>query len=225
MRSLRARSALNLTKFLLVLAVVLFVSAGTLRFWQAWLYLGLQLATMTATNLYLLKKDPALLERRLKLDEQGEKERAQRVVMMLFRLFGLAMLILAGVDRRLGWSAISPAIVAAAGAVFIAGVLLVVAVFRENTYTSSIIEVDARQTVVTTGPYRIVRHPMYAGMLLSGLATPLLLGSTWAELFLLPGYALLIVRLLAEERLLSERLAGYKEYMGRTRRRLIPGVW
>jgi protein-S-isoprenylcysteine O-methyltransferase Ste14 len=225
MRSLRARVALITTKFLAALAVVLFVSAGTLRFWQAWVYLGLQLAGMAATNLYLLKKDPALLERRLTLDQHGEKEKVQKLVMALFRLFGLATLVVAGLDRRFGWSAVPPAVVAAACAVFAAGTLVVFAVFHENSYTSSIIEVDAGQTVVATGPYRVVRHPMYAGTLLMGLATPLVLGSYWAELLLLPGCVLLSVRLLAEERFLSERLQGYREYLSTTRSRLIPGVW
>jgi protein-S-isoprenylcysteine O-methyltransferase Ste14 len=225
MRSLRTRITLNTAKFLLALAVVLFASAGTLRYWEAWVYLGLQLASMAAINVYLLKRDPALLERRLALDEHGEKEKVQRVVMGLFRLFGLAMLIVAGVDHRLGWSAVPPVLVAAAAAVFAAGVLLVFMVFRENTYTSSVIEVNAGQTVVSTGPYRLVRHPMYAGMLIMGLATPLLLGSYWAALFLLPGWVLLGIRILAEERFLSERLSGYKEYMTATRHRLIPGVW
>jgi protein-S-isoprenylcysteine O-methyltransferase Ste14 len=225
MRSLSARITINTTKFLAVLAVVLFASAGTLRYWQAWLYLGLQLTSMTATNLYLLKKDPALLERRLVLDEHGEKEKLQRAVMGLFRLFGLATLIVAGLDRRFGWSAIPPALLAAACAVFTAGVLVVVSVFRENSYTSSIIDVDARQAVVTTGPYLVVRHPMYVGTLLMGLATPLVLGSFWAEILFPVGCVLLVVRILAEEGFLAERLQGYKDYMRKTRHRLIPGVW
>jgi protein-S-isoprenylcysteine O-methyltransferase Ste14 len=224
-RSLKTRIMLNETKFLLVLAVVLFGSAGTWRFWQAWVYLGLQLVGMTATNLYLLEKDPALLERRLTLDESGEKERAQKLVIALSRPLGAATLIVAGVDRRLGWSAVPPAMVAAACAAFATGTILVFLVFRENSYTSSIIEVDALQTVVATGPYRVVRHPMYAGALLMGLATPLSLGSYWAEILLPPAFALLVVRLLAEERFLSERLRGYNEYTTKTRSRLIPGVW
>src|SRR5262249_2562460 len=104
MRSLRARITLHTAKFLLILAVVLFASAGTLRYWGAWVYLGLQLTGMAITSVYLLKRDPALLERRLLLEEQGEKEKVQKVVMGLFRLFGLAMLVCAGVDHRLGWS-------------------------------------------------------------------------------------------------------------------------
>jgi protein-S-isoprenylcysteine O-methyltransferase Ste14 len=225
MRSLKARAAVNSAKFLALLAVLLFASAGTLRFWQAWVYWGLQLAGIAATNLYMLKKDPALLERRLALDEQGEKEKVQKLVIALMRALGAATLIIAGIDRRFGWSDVPPAIVAAACAVFTAGTAVVFVVFRENSYTSSIIEVDAQQTVVTTGPYKVVRHPMYAGALLMGLATPLALGSYWTAIVLPASIALLVVRILAEERLLSEQLRGYKEYRRQTRSRLIPGVW
>jgi len=151
MRSLRTRITLHTAKFLLALAVVLFASAGALRYWDAWVYLGLQLVTMTATNAYLLKRDPALLERRLALEE-GEKEKVQKVVMGLFRLFGLAMLVVAGLDHRFGWSAVPPALVAAASAVFVAGTVVIFLVFRENTHTSSIIEVSSEQKVVSTGP-------------------------------------------------------------------------
>jgi protein-S-isoprenylcysteine O-methyltransferase Ste14 len=117
------------------------------------------------------------------------------------------------------------AAVAAGGALFVAGSALVFAVFQENTYTSSIIEVDVGQKVVATGPYGLLRHPFYAGTLLMGLATPLVLASTWSALLLPPGWVLLVVRILAEEELLSRELPGYAAYMERTRRRLIPGVW
>lgn len=225
MRSLGARAAINSVKFLAVLAVVLFASAGTLRFWQAWVYLGLQLVGLVATYVYLARNDPALLERRLILDEQGEKETVQRRIIGTLRVLGLATLVLAGVDHRLGWSTIPGPIVGAAAAVFAAGILVVLFVFRENTYTSSIIEVAAEQTVVATGPYRMVRHPMYLGVLITGLATPLVLGSYWSAILLPPAWVLLAVRILAEERFLEGRLEGYREYMANTRSRLIPGVW
>jgi protein-S-isoprenylcysteine O-methyltransferase Ste14 len=225
MRSLGTRATLNTTKFLAVVAVVLFVSAGTLRFWQAWMYLALNLAWLAVAGVYFLRRDPALVERRLVQDEQGEKEKAQKVVMAILRVLGAATLVVAGLDRRFGWSTVPPALVVAGAVVFVAGTALIFVVFLENTFTSSIIEVDRRQTVVTTGPYRALRHPMYTGTLLMGVATPLVLGSYWAALLLPLGWALLAVRILAEERLLSEKLRGYGEYMQRTRSRLIPGVW
>ena len=225
MRSLPARTTINTAKFLAVVATVLFVSAGTLRFWQAWTYLGLNLVWLTVAGVYFLGRDPALVERRLVQDERGEKEKVQKVVMAIFRALGAATLGVAGLDRRFGWSAVPPTMVAAGCVVFAAGTAVVFAVFLENTYTSSIIEVDSGQTVVATGPYRALRHPMYAGTLLMGLATPLVLGSYWAALLVPFGWALLVVRILAEERLLSEKLHGYAEYMSKTRSRVIPWVW
>ena len=225
MRSLAMRMTLNTAKFLAVLAIVLFVSAGTPRFWQAWLYLALNLVWLTVVGVYFLRKDPALVERRLTQDEQGEKQKVQKVVMAIFRVLGVTTLVVAGLDHRFGWSAVPPALVAAGCIVFTAGNVLVFVVFLANSYTSSIIEVAAAQTVVATGPYRALRHPMYTGTVLIGLGSPLVLGSYWAALLLPAGWALLVVRILAEERLLSEQLRGYADYMGKTRSRLIPGVW
>jgi protein-S-isoprenylcysteine O-methyltransferase Ste14 len=225
MRSLATRTTLNTAKFLAILAVVLFVSAGTLRFWQAWLFLALNLVWLAIAGVYFLRRDPALVERRLIQDEKGERETVQKIIMAVMRVLGAAMLLVAGLDRRHGWSNVPPALVAAAAVLFVAGTAVVFAVFRANSYTSSIIEVDPHQTVVATGPYRALRHPFYAGHLLMGLATPLVLGSYWAALLLPPGWVVLVVRILAEERLLSERLTGYAQYTSRTRHRLIPGIW
>lgn len=225
MRTLETRTFLNTAKFLGMVSIVLFASAGTFRFWQAWLYLALHLVWLTVAGWYFLKKDPSLVERRLMQDERGENEKSQRTVIAMMRVLGVVSLAVAGFDRRFAWSAVPIAAVVAGGALFLAGTALVFAVFAENTYTSSIIEVDSAQTTVTTGPYGVLRHPMYAGTLLMGLATPLLLGSYWAALLIPPGWALLVVRIMAEERFLSRQLSGYPEYMGRTRCRLIPGVW
>ncbi len=225
MRTLRTRMTLSTAKFLGITGIVLFVSAGTVRFWQAWLFLGLHLAWLKIAGWYFLRRDPALVERRMTQDEGGEKEKLQRIVIRVLRLLGAVMLVVAGLDHRFGWSVVPLAGVVAGGVLFVAGAAVVFAVFRENTYTSSIIEVATDQTVVDTGPYGILRHPMYTGTLLMGIASPLLLGSCWAALLLPPGWVLLAVRILAEERLLARQLPGYAEYMGRTRSRLIPGVW
>jgi protein-S-isoprenylcysteine O-methyltransferase Ste14 len=224
-RSLERRSAQSTAAVMAAQAVTLFLAAGTLHYWQAWLYLGLQLASMTAINRYLLRHDRALLRRRLAADEKGESERVQKVFLALLRPLGLAMLLVAGLDRRFGWSSVPPVVVAMAAAVLAAGTLIIFFTFRENSHTSSVIEVEAGQSVVTTGPYRFVRHPMYSGALLGVAATPLALGSFRAELLVPLAFALFVVRLLAEERFLAERLPGYAEYLKKTRARLVPGVW
>lgn len=225
MQGLRRRMTANTAKFLSIMGLVLFASAGTVRFWQAWLYLALHLAWLQVAGAYFLRKDPALVERRLTQDERGEKDPTQRRIIATLRVLGLVTLVVAGLDRRYGWSGEPAALVAAGVVLFVAGVAVVFAVFAANTYTSSIIEVDAGQHVVATGPYRRLRHPMYAGTLLMGLATPLVLGSYASALLLPPGWALLVARILAEERFLSRELPGYEAYMARTRSRLLPGIW
>jgi protein-S-isoprenylcysteine O-methyltransferase Ste14 len=216
---------INTARFLGAVAVLLFASAGTLRFGPAWLYLALNFTWLRVTGWYFLARDPALVERRLTQDERGEKEKGQRILIALLRVLGAVMLVVAGLDYRFRWSTVPIVAVGVGGALFVAGAAMVFVVFAHNTYTSSIIEVDAGQRVVMTGPYRIVRHPMYAGTLLMGFATPLLLASYWAALLLPAGWGLLVVRILAEERLLSRQLRGYAEYTAHTRSRLIPLVW
>jgi protein-S-isoprenylcysteine O-methyltransferase Ste14 len=208
-----------------VQAIVLFAAAGTFRYWQAWLTLGLRLVPVVATNLYMIRRDRELLRRRLAVEEEGEKERVHRIFFALIILLGLAMNAVAGLDRRFGWSAVPLPLVLAGCAASTAGVFLISWVFRENTYCSSVIELRGGQTVVTTGPYRVVRHPMYSGGLLGAAALPLALGSYYAAVFVVPLGALFAMRILAEERFLSTQLPGYAAYMEMTRKRLVPGVW
>jgi protein-S-isoprenylcysteine O-methyltransferase Ste14 len=159
------------------------------------------------------------------VEEEGETERVHKVFFALVVSLGLAMLVVAGLDRRFGWSAVPLPVVLGACALLFAGGMIIYRVFRENTYCASVIELRERQTVVRTGPYRLVRHPMYTGVLLGTAAMPLALGSYFAALFILPIGLTFVVRILAEERFLRGGLPGYAEYMRETRRRLVPGVW
>ena len=220
-----ARLLLHTTLFQLALAALLFGAAGTLAFWQAWAYLGICFVTSAVTNVYLIRVDPALLLRRLKRGDAGETEPLHRVFQALVGPLFLGLLAVAALDHRFGWSAVPPALAVVGLGLSFASYALIFFVFRENTFASSVIEVDARQTVVATGPYRVVRHPMYTGAVLGALATPIALGSTWAELFFVPVVAIIVLRLRGEERFLRERLRGYVEYTGKTRYRLVPGAW
>jgi len=224
-RSLESRLHGSTARLLAVSGVALFGSAGTLRYWQGWTYMAMQLVSLTATNLYLLRHDRELARRRLAVVEAGEAERLHRVFFALVRIMVLGMLVVCGLDRRFAWSAVPLPVVLGGCFGFAAGTLLIFLVFRANTHASSVIVVETAQTVVATGPYRAVRHPMYSGALLGALATPLALGSYVGEAFFLPMVVLFVVRLLAEERFLAGALRGYGEYMGRTRKRLVPGVW
>lgn len=219
------RLVLHTALFQLGLAALLFGSAGTWRFWQAWAYLGTYFVTTMVTNLHLVRNDPALLARRLKRGDQREADPVQRLFQALVGPLFIGLLAVAGLDRRFGWSAVSPAVAVAGQVLALASFVLVFLVFRENTFASSVIEVDPEQTVIATGPYRLVRHPMYTGAVLGALATPVALGSYWAELFFPPVVGIVVLRLLREERFLRERLPGYVAYTGETRYRLIPGGW
>jgi protein-S-isoprenylcysteine O-methyltransferase Ste14 len=224
-KSLLRRAFLGMVRLLILQAVVLAVAAGTLRYPLAWVNLALQAFATTAINLYLLRNDPALLDRRLALEEVGESEPAQRRFLVFLRLSALIMLVMAGLDFRFGWSHVSTPALIGGYALFALGNFLVFLVLRENSFASSVIEIVPEQQVVSSGPYRWVRHPMYTGFLLVMAANPLTLGSYLTELMFLPVCALFVIRLLSEETYLARALPGYDAYLKATRARLVPGVW
>ena len=223
--TLSARAFRGLAQLLVAVAIVLFAGAGTFEYWQGW---GFLLVFGTATMLitaYFLRADPALIEARLRAGPGAEKRRSQRVIQSFASLFFLALLLVPSLDRRFGWSAVPPAIVVLGDIAVLVGLTIVFFVFRENTYTSGIIEVREDQRLVSTGPYRIVRHPMYAGALLMLGFIPLALGSFVALVFFVPMLVVIVWRLVDEEHHLAERLAGYEDYRRKTRYRLVPLVW
>jgi protein-S-isoprenylcysteine O-methyltransferase Ste14 len=204
------------------LAALLFLSAGTLWYWQAWIYLWTVMAGTLVVGGWLYFADRELFERRTRT---GEKEPAQRWFGALFAVDFVLLLLLAGLDRRLGWSRVPAAAVLGADLIVVIGYGLFARVLRENSYASRIIEVHAGQRVISTGPYRWVRHPMYSAAILWVFAAPVALGSFWA---LVPALALpfvLALRIRNEEEVLARGLPGYSEYMERVRHRIIPGVW
>lgn len=205
-----------------VLGLIFFLPAGTFRYWQAWVYMAVLIIPMLSVMLYFLKHDPELLDRRLRT---REKERPQKAIIALSYPLFLAAFLLPGFDRRFGWSSVPGALVAAADVIVLAGYGLFVLVIRENSFASRVVEVEARQRVVSTGPYAIVRHPMYVANILIYLASPLALGSFWAFLPALLTPAVMVARILNEEKVLKEKLVGYADYLSRVRYRLIPGVW
>lgn len=205
-----------------VLAGVLFGTAGTLAFWQAWLYLAVLVVPMCFVLAYLLGHAPELLVRRMRM---REKEPRQRVIIGLAAVPYVLSILLPGVDRRLDWSHVPFATVLVAEVLVLASYGIIVRAFLENRFASRIVEVETGQAVIDTGPYAVVRHPMYLGAVLLYLFTPLALGSYWA---LIPAALLIpviVARILNEEAVLGRDLDGYRAYMARTRYRLIPRVW
>ncbi len=207
---------------MLALGVMFFLPAGTLRYWQAWVYMAILFTPMAFLMRYLLKHNPELLERRLQMQER--KARQKRIIEVSLFVF-LAAFLLPGFDRRFGWSHVHPAVVLAADLIVLIGYGLFVLVLKENRYAARTVEVEAGQKVIQTGPYRVVRHPMYLATLLIYLFSPLALGSYWALIPMLAYPAILVARIRNEERLLLQELEGYGEYMDKVRYRLIPGVW
>jgi protein-S-isoprenylcysteine O-methyltransferase Ste14 len=206
----------------LFMGLLLFLPAGSLDYWQGWTYCGVLFIPMFFVVLYFLKKDPDLLERRMKIREKEEKQKTIQILGSIIFFIGF---IISGLDYRYHWSNVPAFLVIAANAIVLSGYILVFFVLRENSYASRIIEVEKGQKVITTGPYAIVRHPMYLGVLLMYLFTPIALGSYWALPFFLPLFPLLVYRLLNEEEVLLKELPGYKEYCQKTRYHLIPFIW
>lgn len=223
--SLAVRAWLSLAVLAAIVGALLFACAGTLLYWQAWLYLTLFIGLSAGLTENLLKRDPALLERRMKGGPTAEKRPVQRLIMVGASLGFVSLLVIPGLDFRFGWSSVPVTGVVFGDVLFAAGFAYIGRVYRENTYTSATIEIAEGQRVIDTGPYAVIRHPMYASALLYLIGTPLALGSYWGLLGMVLMLPALVWRLLDEERMLARELPGYPEYQARVRRRLIPGVW
>ena len=225
MNRLNIKAFAGMLQLLVVMAAIIFLPAWTLDYWQAWVLLAIFFASVLAITLYLMKNDPKLLERRTNAGPGAEQERSQNVIQSLAALAFIAMFVVSAVDHRFAWSTVPP-LVSVLGDVLVAlGFYFVFLVFKENTFASGTIEVGAGQRVVASGPYALVRHPMYIGALIMLLGVPLALGSWWGLLTIIPMVLVLIARLLDEEKFLSKNLAGYSEYQGKVKSRLIPLIW
>ncbi len=222
---LRRRTYLNAAGFFVFFWLMLFVPAWTLDFWQGWVYWSIFLAAEVFIILYFLKKDPELIRSRLRIGPSAEPERSQKIIQTFGGISYLLALVIAGLDHRFGWSSVSPYLAIAGDFLILTAFYVVYLTFRENHFTAAIVEVQNGQTVISTGPYAWVRHPMYAGTSLLVLASPFALGSLWA---LIPSVLVIVgivLRLLEEEKFLNVNLPGYREYCTKIRFRLIPFVW
>ncbi|VVB51875.1 Isoprenylcysteine carboxyl methyltransferase (ICMT) family protein [uncultured archaeon] len=207
---------------IVVTGLMLFVPAGSLNYWQAWLFMGTLFIPFVFVVSYFLKNDPQLLERRLRFKEREAKEKS--IIKIAQMLFFIGFLI-SGFDYRFGWSNVPVWLVVASDAVIFTAYMVVFRVFKENSYASRIVEVDKKQKVIKTGPYAIVRHPMYAAIIPMYLCIPLALGSYVGLIFFAPAVGVILIRIFDEERLLLKDLEGYREYTQQVKYRLIPGIW
>lgn len=206
---------------MIVVGLVLFLPAGSLMFWEAWIWWGIISAmTLYITN-YFLRKDAGLLSRRMQVKEKEP----QPVLIRLLSFLSLLAYIVPGIDYRYHWSSVPVWIVIVANVLVLLGYVFIFLVFKENSYASTVIQVDKEQQVIQTGPYATVRHPMYLGLLIMQLFTPLALGSYPALIFALLFIPTLIFRIRKEEEVLLRDLPGYRDYYTKTPYRLIPSIW
>jgi protein-S-isoprenylcysteine O-methyltransferase Ste14 len=223
--NLSRRALSGFVNFQVFLGFVLFLPAWSLDFWQAWLYWALFGVLSLAVLVYFLEHDPKLIGRRMEVGPGAEARGRQKVLQAIASLLLCTTYVVAGLDHRLGWSSIPVPLVLAADALVIAGFLGFFLTFRANSYTAATVRVEEGQGVISSGPYRLVRHPLYAASMLLFLATPVALGSSRAILPAVLLCLVIVLRLLDEERLLSAQLAGYDAYRLKVRYRLIPLVW
>ena len=223
--TLKSRLALRLVFMPVMWGSLLFLPAGSFRFWQGWVYFMITLAFILSILGYLYRHDPQLIERRLRGGWRQETVREQKLIMKLIAATMLIAFLLPGFDHRFGWSHTPSSLTTVAEAFVFGGYLMIFWTLKSNSFAASTIRVEAGQRVISTGPYRIVRHPMYLGVDVWLLSTPVALGSYFA----LPVFALLIplvvVRLLNEEKVLRQELPGYSDYCLHTRFRLVPYFW
>jgi len=225
MDALSKNTLAKLAFFQLLIAVLLFLPAWTLHFWQAWLFWVVFTAAQLTITVYFLRTDPHLIENRLKAGPRAESRPAQKLILFFAVILSLALVILPGLDHRLGWSVAPVPWVLLGDLGVVAGMSITFFVFRANTHAAATVKVEENQQVISTGVYGIVRHPMYFGALVLFIATPLALGSFWALLFVPLLFAVLALRLLDEERFLRANLPGYTAYCQKVRFHLIPFLW
>ena len=220
--SLKSKLVLRFLMAAAVFGAMLFIPAGTLKFWQGWTYLVIWFGLALFAFTYFYKRDPQLVQRRLR---RRETVREQKIIMKIFYVAGAVIYLLPGLDHRFGWSHSPLWLTILSQAIVFGSYLMMFWVIKVNRFAAAIVQVEPGQQVISSGPYTVVRHPMYLGASVMFLFTPLALGSYWA----LPGFLLLIpiivLRLLNEEKVLRQELTGYTEYCLSTRFRLVPCLW
>ena len=225
MSNLYNKALVGLLLLFFAMAALLFVPPWTFDYWQAWIFLAVYFAASIAISLYLIKGDPQLLARRMSGGPAAEKRPAQKIIMSLTSLGFIGLLVVPALDRRFAWSHLPAGVALAGDALVVLGWVGIFFVFRENSFASATIELAPDQKVISTGPYALVRHPMYATALVMLLGIPIALGSWWGLLVLLLMLPALIWRLIDEEQFLARNLPGYVAYQHTVRARLIPLVW
>ncbi|MGB7872343.1 MAG: isoprenylcysteine carboxylmethyltransferase family protein [Mycobacterium sp.] len=209
---------------LVVLGLLLFLPAGTFDYWQAWVLVVVAISTWIS-GVFLLRTNPATLQGRMRGGPTAETRMVQKVVMGGLWLSLATMLVVSVLDHRFGWSAVPTAISLVGDVLVAVGLAVPVLAVIQNSYAAVTVQVGEGQKVVSTGLYGLVRHPMYTGNVIMMVGIPIALGSYWGLVFVVPGLIVLAWRIRDEEKLLQEKLGGYREYTQQVRYRLVPCMW
>jgi protein-S-isoprenylcysteine O-methyltransferase Ste14 len=207
------------------LGVMLFLPAGTFDYWQAWVLIALFTLPTWIVSIYMMRNNPAALERRLRAEAVGETRMLQKVIASFGLLLLMASIVLSALDHRFGCSPVPTTLCLIGDVVVAIGLSFALLVMVQNAYAGTTVIVEAEQKLVSTGLYGLVRHPMYTGNVIMMMGIPLALGSSWELIFVIPGLVVFGLRLRDEEALLTQELSGYREYAQRVHYRLVPYVW
>lgn len=208
-----------------VFGLIVFLTAGTTAYWQAWVLLAVFAVTTWTSSIYLLRANPEALQRRMSGGPAAEPRSVQKRVMGGLWLSLATMLVVSALDHRFGWSSVPTAVTVIGNVLVAVGLAAPMLVVMQNNYAASTVRIEAGQRLASTGLYRLVRHPMYTGNVIMMTGIPLALGSYWGLLLVVPGLLVLAVRIRDEEKLLRAELDGYLEYTQTVRYRLVPGMW
>jgi protein-S-isoprenylcysteine O-methyltransferase Ste14 len=224
MKNPRVKAWLSLIVSSAIIGLALFLSAGTIRYWQAWVYLGVGAVSSVPLTLYIVN-DPILLQNRTKAGPAAEQRPTQKIIVLVAGLPGIATFVVPGLDHRFGWSSVPPWLCIAGDLLILLGMWMGYRVFKENSFGSATVEIGKDQRVISTGPYAIVRNPMYSSAAVYFIGMSLALGSYWGLIPAILTILCLVWRLFDEEKFLAENLIGYREYCANVRWHLIPGVF
>jgi protein-S-isoprenylcysteine O-methyltransferase Ste14 len=210
---------------LILFGLLLFLPAGTFNYWQAWVFIAAFALTTAWPSIYWARRRPEVLQRRMNAGPMAETRPAQKVIVVGVQLWFAGLLVVSALDHRFGWSNVPTAVVLLGDVLVVVGLGFALLVVQQNSYAAATITVEAEQTLVSTGLYGFVRHPMYFGALIMTIGMPIALGSYWGLVVMIPGLIALAFRILDEEKALTQDLAGYREYTEKVRYRLLPYVW
>jgi protein-S-isoprenylcysteine O-methyltransferase Ste14 len=222
---LAIKSILGFINLFVIMGLSMFIPAGTFFYYQAWWYLSIFFGAVTIITVYIFINDKNLLQSRLKVGSMAEPRSVQKIIQGLATIGFTGMYIISGLDHRFQWSDLPGWLWVFSDVMVMSSMAFMFIVFRANSFLSATVEVQEQQHVVTTGPYAVVRHPMYLAAILLFIFTPLALGSFWALTTLPLMVLVLVLRSLDEEKALNEQLDGYKEYCMKVRYRIIPYIW